>query len=60
LLPLFITISMDNNSIDRLIHVIRVFRHRIFQLPVPIPFVENENPPNLSPDHHFDNNSEME
>jgi hypothetical protein len=22
--------------------------------------VENENPPNLSPNHHFDNNSELE
>ena len=51
---------MDNNSIDRLIPVIRVFRRRIFQLPVPIPLVENENPPNLSPNHHFNNNSEME
>ena len=51
---------MDNNSIDRLIPVIRVFRRGIFQIPAPIPLVENENPPNLSPDHHFDNNSEME
>ena len=51
---------MDYNSIDRLIPVIRVFRRRIFQLPAPMPLVENENPPNLSPDHHFDNNSEME
>jgi hypothetical protein len=51
---------MDNNSIDRLIPVILVFRRRIFQPPVPIPLVKNENPPNLSPDHHFDNNSDME
>jgi hypothetical protein len=51
---------MDNNSIDRLIPVIRIFRRRIFQMPAPIPLVENENPPNLSPNHHFDNNSEME
>lgn len=51
---------MDNNNIDRLIPVIRVFRHRIFQMPTPIPLLENENPPNLSPNHHFDNNSEME
>ena len=51
---------MYNNSSDRLIPFIRVFRRRIFQLPVPIPLVENENPPNLSPDHHFNNNYEME
>ena len=51
---------MNNNSIDRLIPVIRVFRRRIFQMPAPIPLVENENPPNLSPNHHFDYNSEME
>jgi hypothetical protein len=51
---------MDNNNIDRLIPVIRVFRRRIFQMPAPIPLLENENPPNLSPNHHFDNNSEME
>ena len=47
---------MYNNSIDRLIPVIRVFHRRIFQMPAPIPLVENENPPN----HHFDNNSERE
>ena len=47
---------MNNNSIDRLIPVIRVFRHRIFQMPAPNPLVENENPSN----HHFNNNSEME
>jgi hypothetical protein len=41
---------MDNNSIDLLILVIRVFPRRIFQLPIPIPIVENENPPNFSPD----------
>jgi hypothetical protein len=51
---------MDNNNIDRLIPVIRVFRRRIFQMPTPIPLLENENPPNLSPNHHFDNNSKME
>lgn len=51
---------MENNSIDRLIPVIHVFRRRIFQLPAPISLVENGNPPNLSPDHHFKNNSEME
>ena len=51
---------MDNNSIDRLIPVIRVFCRRIFQLPISIPIVENENPPNLSPDHNFGNNSEIE
>jgi hypothetical protein len=51
---------MDNNNIDRLIPVIRVFRRKIFQMPDPIPLVENENPPNLSPNHHFDNNSKME
>ena len=48
---------MDNNIIDRLI---RVFCRRIFQMHTPIPLVENENPPNLSPNHHFDNNYEME
>jgi hypothetical protein len=51
---------MDNNNIDRLIPVICVFRRRIFQMPAPLPLVENENPPNLSPNHHFDNNSELE
>jgi hypothetical protein len=51
---------MDNNNIDRLIPFIRVFRRRIFQMPAPLPLVENENPPNLSPNHHFDNNSELE
>jgi hypothetical protein len=29
-------------------------------MPAPLPLVENENPPNLSPNHHFDNNSELE
>lgn len=43
-----------------MIPVIRVFRRRVFQLHIPVPVVENENPPNLSPDHHFGNNSEME
>jgi hypothetical protein len=47
---------MNNNNIDRLIPVIRVFRRRNFQMPDLIPLVENENPPN----HHFDNNSKME
>ena len=51
---------MNNNNIDCLIPVIRVFRHRNFQLPIPAPVMENENPPNLSPDHHFGNNSEMD
>ena len=51
---------MDNNNIDRLIPVIRVFRRRMFQMPAPLPLAENENPPNLSPNHHFDNNSELE
>jgi hypothetical protein len=51
---------MDHNNIDRLIPVIRVFRRRIFQTPAPLPLAENENPPNLSPNHHFDNNSELE
>jgi hypothetical protein len=51
---------MNNNNIDRLIPVIRVFRRKIFQMRAPIPLVENENPPNLSSNHHFDNNSEME
>ena len=51
---------MDNNNIDRLIPVIRVFRRRIFQMPASIPLLENENPPNLSPNHHIDNNSELE
>ena len=51
---------MNNNNIDRLIPVIRVFRRRVFQLPIPVPVVENENPPNLSPDHHFGNDSRME
>ena len=51
---------MDNRNIDRLVHVIRVFHLRNFQLPVPALVVEIENPPNLSPDHHFGNNYEME
>ena len=42
---------------DRLIPVIRIFRRANFQLPVPAPIIENNN---LSPDHHFGNNSEME
>jgi hypothetical protein len=51
---------MDNNNIDRLIPVIRVFYRRNFQITAPLPLVENENPPNLSPNHQFDNNSELE
>ena len=51
---------MDNRNIDRLIPVICVFRRRNFQLPVPALVEETENPPNLSPDHHFGNNYEME
>ena len=51
---------MNHNNIDRLIPVIRVFRRRIFPLPQPIPLVENENPPDLSPDNHFGDYSDME
>jgi hypothetical protein len=29
-------------------------------MPAPLPLAENENPPNTSPNHHFDNNSELE
>ena len=42
---------------DREIPVIGVFRRPNFQLPVPAPIIENNN---LSPDHHFGNDSEME
>jgi hypothetical protein len=51
---------MDNNNIDHLIPVIRVFHRRNLQIPAPLPLVENENPPNLLPNHHFNNNSELE
>ena len=51
---------MNNNNIDRLIPVIYVYRRRVFQLPVLVPIAENESPSNLSPDHNFGNNSEME
>ena len=45
------------SNIDRLIPVIRVFRRRNFQLPDPAPIIEDND---LSPDHHFGNNSEMD
>ena len=45
------------SNIDRLIPVIRVFRRRNFPLPIPAPIVENNN---LSPNHPFGNNSEMD
>jgi hypothetical protein len=51
---------MDNRNIDHLIPVICVFPHRNFQLPVSAPVGKIENPPNLSPDHNFGNNYEME
>jgi hypothetical protein len=48
------------SNIDRVIPVIRVFRRRNFPLPNLPPIVENQNLPNLSPDHHSNNNSDMD
>ena len=39
---------------------IRIFLLRNFQLPNPVPVMEDENPPNLSPDHHCGNDPETD